>query len=242
MIPRPPAGIALDLGSSGTRFCVGHRRTVAVPAVKGRPLVSRGRVVDGQAASRLVAEVVAELQPTRAQLTVVATMPVLCDDAHREDVRSLLAGAATVVLIEGVKAAALGAGMDLSEPLLVVDVGAQLTEVALLAEGSVIAAHRAPIGLHDRVSAAVLVEVVGDAVLELLRGDCGPRVADALDRGLLLTGGGGLRPELVYKLGGRLGAAVCPAPAPHTVAVRGAASVLQATRRHPGLTRRPSPS
>ncbi|WP_350274425.1 rod shape-determining protein [Kribbella sp. HUAS MG21] len=242
MIPRPAAGIALDLGSSGARFCLGQRRTVTVPAVSGRPVVARGRVVDAETASRLVGEMVAELKVSRAQLTVVATTPVLCGDDHREDIRTLLAGAATVVMIEGVKAAALGVGMELSQPLLVVDVGAELTEVALLAEGCVVEARRTPMGLHDRVLAAVLVEVIGDAVLELLRGDHGPQTADALDRGVLLTGGGGLRPELIYKLGSRLGAAVCPAPAPHTVSVRGAASVLQATRRHPGVSRRPFPS
>ncbi|NIK57777.1 rod shape-determining protein [Kribbella shirazensis] len=244
MRSRPPTGLALDLGSSRIRLCTpAQRRPLDIPPVPGPPLVSRGRIVDVRGAAGVLAEVLAELRITRAQLTVVATTPVLCGDAHREDVRTLMAeaGAATVVMIEGVKAAALGAGMDLSEPLLVADVGAQLTEIALLAEGAVVEARRTLLGLHDRVPAAVLVEVIGDAVLELLRGERGPQVADALDRGVLLAGGGGLRPEITYKLGRRLGIVVGPAPAPHTVAVRGAASVVHATGRHPGVSRRTFP-
>ncbi|GAA1152726.1 hypothetical protein GCM10009630_58930 [Kribbella jejuensis] len=164
------------------------------------------------------------------RLTVVATTPVVSDDEHRDDLLAVLRGLGAVVLIDGVKAAALGAGVDVYEPLLVVDVGAELTEVGLIAEGVVVQARRTDIGLGD---ARTVVDVVGEAMLELLQGPCGSQVVDALDRGVLLTGGGALRPEITYKLGRRLGAVVRPAPAPHTAAVRGAAAALQATHRHP---------
>jgi rod shape-determining protein MreB len=175
----------------------------------------------------------------RERPTAVVTIPVLCDDAHRENVRAVLAelGVASVVLIDSVKAAAFGAGVDLTQPLLVVDLGAQLTEVALVVGGMVLEARRTALGLDDVRTMFPIVEVAGEALLELLRGDRGAQVVDALDRGVLLTGGGALRPEITYKLGRRLGARVCPAPAPHTVAVRGAAAALQATNRHPTACR-----
>ncbi|MBP2350992.1 rod shape-determining protein MreB [Kribbella aluminosa] len=174
----------------------------------------------------------------RDRLSAVVTTPVLCDDTHRENVRTVLAelGVASVVLIDGVKAAAFGAGTDVTEPLLVVDIGAQLTEVALVAGGAVVEARRTALGLDDVRTVFPIVEVVGEALLELLRGDSGAQVVDALDRGVLLTGGGALRPEITYKLGQRLGAPVTPAPAPHTAAVRGAAAALQAIHRHPTST------
>lgn len=167
--------------------------------------------------------------------TAVVTTPVLCDDAHRDDIRAVLhaLGVTTVVLIDAVKAAAFGARADVTEPLLVVDLGAQLTEIALLGGGCVVEARRIPLGLDDARSVVPIVEVVADTILELLRGPYGPQLVDALDRGVLLVGGGALRPEITYKLSGRLGASACPAPAPHTAAVRGAATALQATHRHP---------
>ncbi|WP_427890749.1 rod shape-determining protein [Kribbella sp. GL6] len=171
----------------------------------------------------------------RERLNAVVTTPVLCDDVHRENVRTVLAelGVVSVVLIDSVKAAAFGAGADVTEPLLVADLGAQLTEVALVVGGAIVGARRTALGLDDVRTVFPIVEVAGESLLELLHGEHGALVVDALDRGVLLTGGGALRPEITYKLGQRLGARVTPAPAPHTVAVRGAAAALQATHRHP---------
>ncbi|MGZ0152324.1 rod shape-determining protein [Kribbella sp. WER1] len=227
-------GLALDLGSARARVWTSERGLVldAPTAGRGRRLVSRGTVADADGVAALVRTVVTD---GRDRLSAVVTTPVLCDDAHRESVRTVLGtlGVASVVLIDSVKAAAFGAQADVTEPLLVVDVGAQLTEVALVLGGAVVAARRTALGLDDVRTMFPIVEVVGEAMLDLLQGDCGAQVVDALDRGVLLTGGGALRPEITYKLGQRLGATVCPAPAPHTVSVRGAAAALQATHRHP---------
>ena len=171
--------------------------------------------------------------PVRAhRLTVVATTPVLSDDVHRDEVRAVLQplGVEAVVLIDGVKAAAFGAGVDVCEPLLVVDVGAQLTEIALIVQGAVVQARRTEVELGHTWT---VVDVVGEAMLDLLQGPCGSQMVDALDRGVLFTGGGALRPEITYKLGRRLAVVVRPAPAAHTAAVRGAGAALWATQRHP---------
>ncbi|GAA2835080.1 rod shape-determining protein [Kribbella solani] len=169
------------------------------------------------------------------RLTVVAVVPVLGGERQRLELRTVLdvLGPAAVVTLDGAKAVAFGARVGVAEPLLVVDVGAQLIEVALLTDGAVVEARRTPLGVDD-LSAAEVVEEVADAVLGLLQGDCCGQVVDALDRGVLLAGGGALRPEITYKLSRRIGATVRPAPAPHTAAVRGAATALQATHRHPG--------
>ncbi|HZX04163.1 rod shape-determining protein [Kribbella sp.] len=228
-------GVALDLGSARARVWSSERGLVldAPTARRGRRLVSRGTVADVAGVVALVGAAVEDGR--RDRLSAVVTTPVLSDDSHRADVRTVLAelGVGSVVMIDSVKAAAFGAGADVAGPLLVVDLGAQLTEVALVVGGAVVAARRTALGLDDVRTVFPIVEVVGEAVLELLHGDCGAQVVDALDRGVLLTGGGALRPELTYKLGHRLGAPVAPAPAPHTAAVRGAATALQATHRHP---------
>jgi rod shape-determining protein MreB and related proteins len=231
--------LAIDLGSARTRVWTPAGRLVVDTRTR-RGLVSRGKVLDPEGVRTLVGAAVAGREPVRRPRlldapTAVVTTPVLCDDAHRHDVHAVLQGlgVTTVVMIDAVKAAAFGARVDVTEPLLVVDLGAQLTEVALLGGGAVVAARRTEFGLEDVRTVSPIVEVVGEWVLDLLRGTHGPQLVDALDRGVLLVGGGALRPEITYKLGDRLGAPVCPAPAPHTAAVRGAATALRSTCRHP---------
>jgi rod shape-determining protein MreB len=235
---KQPRGVAIDLGSSRTRVWTPAGRLVVDTRTR-RGLVSRGKVLDREGVRTLVGAAVASREPTGARpvdaRTAVVTTPVLCDDAHRDDIRAVLhaLGVPTVVLIDAVKAAAFGARADVTDPLLVVDLGAQLTEIALLGGGCVVEARRIPLGLDDARTVLPIVEVVADTILELLRDPYGPQLVDALDRGVLLVGGGALRPEITYKLSHRLGASARPAPAPHTAAVRGAATALQATHRHP---------
>lgn len=240
------SGFAIDLGSARTRaWAPGQGLILDVPTTvgssvpDGRHPVCRGRIVDVAGAARLLLGLLGDQVAGRRRLTVVATTPVLSDEQHRDALRTVLdvLGPETVVTIDGVKAAALGAGADVTEPLLVVDIGAQLTEVALLTDGVVVEARRTPLGVDDlgsSLSAAGIVEEIGAAALHILRGDYGPHLVDALDRGVLLAGGGALRPEITYKLTQHLGTPVHPAPAPHSAAARGAGTALQATSRHPG--------
>ncbi|WP_344234321.1 rod shape-determining protein [Kribbella hippodromi] len=237
------SGIAIDLGSARTRIWTTEHGLTAdvptrVPGTSGRGgLVCRGEIVNAAATASLLTTLLGRETATPAthRLTVVAVVPVLGGERQRRGMRAALEvlGPAAVVMLDGVKAVAFGARAGVADPLLVVDVGAQLIEVALLTDGSVVEARSTPLGVDD-LSAAEVVEEVADAVLGLLQGDCCGQVVDALDRGVLLAGGGALRPEITYKLSRRIGATVRPAPAPHTAAVRGAATALQANHRHPG--------
>lgn len=240
-------GVAVDLGSARVKaWLPGHRGPVDIPTADGdrTVLVRRGAIVDVPA----IASLLKGLLPVRGyrESAVIVTTPVGSGDGHCRDLREALEmlGPGRVLTIDGVKASALGARADLTGTVLVVDVGAQLTEVALLAAGQVRRAHRTALGLSDlgsAVSAEDLVRAIATATVRMLDDECGPQVVDALDRGILLTGGGALRPELTYKLAQQLGAKVSPAAAPITAAVRGAALALQAACRHPGAMNRWAP-
>jgi rod shape-determining protein MreB len=180
---------------------------------------------------------------------IVCATPVPGGPEHRAALAAALAGLRprTVLAIDAVRALALAAGADLSRPLLVVDLGAQLTEAALLHDGVVTAARRIERGTADLgtadlgagddrgLTAGRLAALVGEAVAALLRGEPGHRSAEALGRGPLLGGGGALRAELVYRIARQLDTSVHPVPRPHTAAVRGAGEALLSARRHPAL-------
>ncbi|WP_199240198.1 MULTISPECIES: rod shape-determining protein [Kribbella] len=202
--------------------------------------VRRGHVVDLAGAVRLLDHLLGRRAGLGNCSIVVLTTPVLCLDEHRVATLAALEvlDARTVLTVDSVKAAALGAGADLKQPLLVVDIGAQLTEIGLLVDGAVTQPHRLDVGTSDLGAAttvADLVRWIATVVIDLLRSDLGPQVVDALERGPMLTGGGALRPEITYRLAKRLCAPVRSAPAPHLVAVRGAGLALTAADRHPSF-------
>lgn len=70
----------------------------------------------------------------------------------------------------------------------------------------------------------------------MLRQDRTRLAADALRRGILLAGGGALRPEILHHLTHRLRTPQHVVPAPHTAAVRGAARLLHAAHTHPSAS------
>lgn len=240
-------GIAIDLGSARTRAwmpdhgLVIDTPTITSPGAQGVSCpVQRGHIVDLPGAVRLLDHLLGRRAGLGKCSIVVLTTPVLCVDEHR--VTSLAAlevlDARTVLTIDSVKAAALGAGADLNQPLLVVDIGAHLTEIGLLVDGAVTQPHRLNAGTSDLGAAttvADLVHWIGTVVIDLLRDDLGPQVVDALERGPLLTGGGALRPEITYRLAKRLCAPVRSAPAPHLAGIRGAGLALVAAHRHPSF-------
>jgi rod shape-determining protein MreB and related proteins len=236
---RTPAGLAIDLGSARTRaWTPGYGLLVDVPtmsAATGKRPVRRGKIVDRSGAAALVRELLKSQMIAERRRTVVATIPITSDETHRGHLLAVLDGLGpdTILTIDTVKAAALGADVDMTEPLLVIDIGAQLTEIALLADGNLCGARCLELGMRDPVSSTQLVQEIVESTVQLM-GDRGPQMVDALDRGVLLTGGGALRPEITYQLSTQLGATVQPTPAPQAAAVRGAALALQATHRHPG--------
>ncbi|HSA78825.1 MAG TPA: rod shape-determining protein [Nitrospirota bacterium] len=85
-----------------------------------------------------------------ASLRVIATVPAQITTADRDVVRNLIlsAGAKEVYLMEGPQAAALGAGVDISENhgTMVVDIGGGLTEMSVIVEGDVVSARTIRIG------------------------------------------------------------------------------------------------
>jgi rod shape-determining protein MreB len=180
--------------------------------------------------------------PAAGRPLVIVTAPVLGGVAHRDRARAAVEvlGPRTVLTVPTARAVAVAARADLSRPLLVVDLGARRTEAVLLADGAVADARGAAIGTGDGDGTgrpgALLVDAVTAMVTAMLEEDRTPRTLDALRRGALLAGGGALRPEIPYRLTGRLHAPVSPVPAPHTAAVRGAAELLRAAHAHPSAT------
>ncbi|MFC4059068.1 rod shape-determining protein, partial [Planomonospora corallina] len=131
-----------------------------------------------------------------------------------------------VTVVEEPLAAAVGCGLDVTDPRprLLLDVGAGIIEAAVICDGAVVDAGAVqvmaessadlPEHVHDQVT-AVLSELVARVPASRRRG--------VRERGLLLTGGGVLRPRLARGLCARLGVTVSPAPAPAHATVRGLA-------------------
>ncbi|MGW3499065.1 rod shape-determining protein [Streptomyces sp. NPDC001020] len=244
---RQCSGVALDLGSARTRAWVAGRGLILdIPTVT--PLgagavhpVRRGAIVDTPATALMLEGLLAHRLPRSGQPLVIVTTPVLDGIAYRTEARTALEvlQPRTVLTVPTARAVAAAAGADLSHPLLVVDIGAQVTEVVLLADGAVADARRTALGTSDLDGTTPHTQIT-DAVVgmltTMLRQDRTSLTLDALQRGVLLAGGGALRPEITYGLTGRLHAPAKPVPAPHTAAVRGAATLLEAAHSHPSTT------
>ncbi|MCF4140895.1 rod shape-determining protein [Streptomyces sp. Tue 6430] len=276
-------GLALDVGGTRTRAWTSDRGTIldvptATGSGTGEPV--RRSVVDSAGTARLLGRLFGDHEPGaggRGRPLVIVSAPVLGGVAHRDRVRAAVEvlRPRAVLTVPAARAVAVAARADLSRPLLVVDLGARLTEVVLLADGAVVDARGIALGtgdvdggapgtrgggapgtrgggVPDRVppgalggdgtvpSAAppadLLVDAVTVMVTAMLEEDRTPRTFDALRRGVLLAGGGASRPEIPYRLTGRLHAPVRTVPAPRTAAVRGAAELLRAAHAHPSAT------
>jgi len=240
------SGLALDLGSVRTRAWTPHLGLVVdaltmttSPTGVSYP-ISRGRITDVPGTSRMLDHLLLSHASHAPQPEmIVVTVPVLCPEAERHGLLEALEilQPRTVITIDSVKAAAIGAKTDLVNPLLVIDLGAHLTETAVLADGSVIEARSSPVGTADlRTSITIdnLIERIRAMVADLLSHDCGPQVVDALERGPLLAGGGAMLPAITYQLSKQLSCPIQPAPAAYTVALRGASAIVLASNRHPG--------
>ncbi|CAM5280466.1 MULTISPECIES: rod shape-determining protein [Streptomyces] len=235
-------GLALDLGSARTRaFVAGRGMVLDVPTVTFpgavRP-VRRGAVVDTPGAARMLQRLLGHRMPRFGRPLVVVTSPVLDGPAFRAEARTAVEvlRPRAVLTVPGARAVALAAGADHVRPLLVADIGAQLTEVVLLADGAVTDARRTALGtadLSDGTPPRLITDAVVGMVTAMLRQDRTSLTRTALRRGVLLAGGGALRPAITAGLPDGLNCAVRVVPSPHTAAVRGAAALLTAAHRHP---------
>ncbi|WP_032762836.1 rod shape-determining protein [Streptomyces sp. CNS654] len=207
--------------------------------------VRRGRIVDPESCGRLLGRIAdAALGPDRSDSVIVLSHPVLAGAEHRTAARALLAGLGTtrVVVLSSARAAAAYAGPRETGPLLVVDMGAELTEVTLLVGGLVADARQAECGLDDldgldpATLPAVLVRTVLDMITSMWRHDRHGAIRGALRKGPVLAGGGALRSDVTDQLARCLGTRVRLADDPSTTVVRGAGQILSSVLRH-----RPAP-
>ncbi|MFI9123050.1 rod shape-determining protein MreC [Streptomyces bikiniensis] len=240
---RPVRGIALDIGSSRTRaWAPGAGVFADVPSGP----VLRGRVTDADSQLRLLRRLTAAAPGGEGHDTVVMlTHPVLAGREEREAVKRVVdgLGAVRVFAVDSARAAAAYAAPSGEGPLLVVDLGAQLTEVTLVVDGLVADARLAEVGLDDlpepgnaQDSASAPDPVAGtaaDLVSDLWRRDRTGAVRGALRRGVLVTGGGALRLDVTGRLAHLLRARLRLANDPSTSVVRGAGLMLASALRHP---------
>jgi rod shape-determining protein MreB len=177
--------------------------------------------------------------PPPVRPLVVACRPVLSSPDDQEAIRRVMTAAfapARVLLIDTVRAAAMSAGLA-SGALLILDVGAELTEAAVLIDGRVATARRVEVGTHDfdrhdlpQRLARVIYRSVGD-----LRHDAdhGGLMAAALNRGPVIVGDGATRPALIQRITEYLKVPARSAPTPRLGGLRGAGLAARAVLRHP---------
>ncbi|NUS90562.1 MAG: hypothetical protein HOY75_49695 [Streptomyces sp.] len=239
---RQCCGLALDLGSARTRaWMAGRGLILDVPTVTFPGAVHpirRGAIVDVPGTARMLDRLLGHRLPRLTRPLVVVTTPVLDGPGYRERARTAVEvlRPRAVLTVPTARAIALAAAADLTLPLLVVDVGAHLTEVVLLVDGLVFDARRTALGTTDLSGAGTTAEVseaITAMITSMLRQDRTSFTAEALSRGALLAGGGALRPDLTRRLIGGLHAPLRAVPAPHTAAIRGAATILHAAHAHP---------
>jgi len=238
-----PMALAVDLGSCTVGVWAAHHGTVSgscddASTSAGR-LVRRGRVVDVDGCTSLLARLVRRYpQPLPQAGVVVACRPVLASEADQEATRRVLDAVFAperLVFIDTVRAAAVGSGAAAGS-LLVVDIGAELTEVALLTDGRVRAARRTEIGTRDLTRGAT-VDLISDNVLrhidDLRAGPDASTLGTAMARGILLVGDGAVHPGLATAISGLLRVRVHRAAAPRTAALNGAGLAAMSLLRHP---------
>lgn len=244
-VAHEPAAVGLDVGGAGTRIWASghgmlHVAYPATPTGAGTGPVVRGRIADPHTLWALLSGLRAgRRRPLPAGAVVVACRPVGCDPRVESAVRGLVTTVfepARLLFIDTVRAAAIGAGAA-AAPLLIADIGAHLTEVAVLADGVTVAARRRDVGLHDHTAGpdpdAAIVAAVTDLIRDVRRHARDRQVVEAAVRGgLLLVGGGAARPRLAARVAGAAGTPVRRPAAPHLVAARGAGlAALAALRR-----------
>ncbi|WP_433796178.1 rod shape-determining protein [Actinoplanes sp. CA-252034] len=242
--PAAPRAVAVDLGSSTTGVWASHHGIVNGPnddTVGGRTLMRRGRVTDVEGCVTRLEELIRQYpQPMHAPDLVVACRPVLSTDADLALLRQVLDTAFAprrTLFIDTVRAAAIGAGATAGS-LLIADVGAELTEVALLEDGHVTEARRTDVGTRDLdggTTTSALADIVAGHLGELRASCPGTVFQQATARGLLLVGDGAAHPRLSTELATGLGMRVHLAVGPRATALNGAGLAAASALRHPGL-------
>jgi rod shape-determining protein MreB len=175
-----PSVVAVD--DSGEVYAVGSQaermlgRTPATISAQ-RPLKD-GVIADFEVTEQMLRHFIGRVLGSRrrARLIVCAPSGITSVEARAVVDASLAAGARKVELIEEPIAAALGAGLDISEPAgkMVVDVGGGTSEVALLSMGGIVVSNSIRLGGYA-LDETIVAHVRGEHQLAI-----GSRTAEAL--------------------------------------------------------------
>jgi rod shape-determining protein MreB len=238
-----PAAVAADLGSACTQLWASRQGSVSTATgasfgVVGG-LVRRGHIIDEAGCIDVLRSLARRFpEPIAPGAVVVACRPVEATKTEQHALRRVVTAVfepSRLLLIDSVRAAAIGAGAAVGVRLIV-DVGAQVTEIALLDHGHVTAARRVDIGIRD-ISLGAPVDLLADIVVRAvtdLYGALGiDDLACAATGGMLLVGAGGFHPGLTVRLAGVLRIPVHCAASPCTAAVNGAGFAAMSVLRHP---------
>ncbi|MFF5289064.1 rod shape-determining protein [Paractinoplanes globisporus] len=240
-----PTAIAVILGSSQTHLWVAGRGGVSCPSSETagtHAAVRRGRVADGSGCVGVLTQLTRQHRdPIPADPVVVVCRPVLATMAEQYALRRVATAVfapSRVLFIDTVRAAAIGAGAA-TGGLLIADIGAELSEVAVLQDGRVAAARRTDLGTRDLkrgTPTEVLAQATTRMVGELRRDPAAPAlVPAALTRGLMVVGDGAMTPSLMSQIATDLRVLVRSAAAPWTAALNGAGLAAMAAARHPAI-------
>ncbi|MDQ6749606.1 MAG: rod shape-determining protein [Actinomycetota bacterium] len=175
-----PSVVAVD--DSGEVYAVGSQaermlgRTPASISAQ-RPLKD-GVIADFEVTEQMLRHFIRRALGSRrrARLIVCAPSGITSVEARAVVDASLAAGARNVELIEEPIAAAIGAGLDISEPVgqMVVDIGGGTSEVALLSMGGIVVSSSLRMGGYT-LDEAIVAHVKGEHKLAI-----GSRTAETL--------------------------------------------------------------
>ena len=186
------------------------------------------RIADIPAVAALLAHVInrsAGRQRIFKPDIVLTVHTAMAGDDRRQLLDILAAlGARTMYLLDIPLAAATGSGATLTGPVghLVIDVGAAVAEVAVLAHEGMVAGRCIEIrGRDGRVSDGWVSDIV-NAAREVLAEMPQQLMSDIAAEGILLTGGGSVAAEVGDQLTAALGVPITRPPEPELCAARGA--------------------
>ena len=188
IIMREPSVVAVDTKTDTVRY-VGHEAKEVIGRTPGsivavRPL-KEGVIADFDIASSMLQIFIKKACGTSLfnRPRVVICIPSGVTEVERRAVReaSLKAGARQVMVIEEPMAAAIGAGLPVSEATgsMVVDIGGGTSEVAVISLGGIVAARSVRVG-GDAFDAAIIAYIkrkynllIGERTAELIKIEIG---------------------------------------------------------------------
>lgn len=216
-----PEGDVLTAGRPAWAAATGHAVRLVWP-------VRRGVVVDPVSCVHLLQLLLRRAgAPPATDLVLATAVPAAASTRDASVLTATVASAAggsRVMPISAEIAAAIGAGVDIADPVtnLVCDLGAGIIEVAATGDGRVLASSRIGIGAREfddaprRVLAGIVV-----ALREVLDALPERTAADLAARPVVLVGGGALRPGMASELSAAWHAPVTVAARPRDAVVLG---------------------